>query len=82
MPISAPSPSPVAKSVPVPKTDRNLVLGGLSTLLGIAVTLAANAELGSWLVLAGLIVVVVQLHRLGRSGPKLEWIRSHSATPQ
>lgn len=37
--------------------------------MGIVVALVVNATLGGWLVLCGLGVGLVGLHRLGRSGP-------------
>lgn len=44
-------------------------LGALATLLGIACSLLGWGQLGAWLFVPGLVVLLWNLHRLGRSGP-------------
>lgn len=49
---------------------RSLLAAGLSVaLLGIALSAAEHADLGSWLTLAGLVTLIYGLHRFGRTGP-------------
>lgn len=43
-------------------------LGALATLLGMACSLLGWVQLGAWLFLPGLVVLLWNLHRLGRSG--------------
>lgn len=45
-----------------------LKLGAFAAVLGIALAVADEGALGRWLVLAGIVAMIVGLHRFGRLG--------------
>ena len=48
-----------------------LSVGTTAVLIGIGLSAAGSPELGSWLTVGSLLLLLVGLHRFGRSGPDL-----------
>lgn len=52
------------------RADRRVLAVGASlSLAGIALSATGSAQIGSWLTVGALLVVLYSLHRLGRAGP-------------
>ena len=51
------------------KTSSLIRVAGLSAALGIALSLTDYADVGRWLTVLGVILLLVGLHRFGRAGP-------------
>ena len=56
-------------STPEPFLRSLLAAGASVAFIGIALAATDNQGLGSWLTLAGLLVLIYGLHRFGRTGP-------------
>ncbi|MGC4070012.1 MAG: hypothetical protein QM784_36225 [Polyangiaceae bacterium] len=69
-PPNAKREDPGAGSVVVARSRRGLLGGGASLLVGVAICLLDVPDLGLWLVVGGFAFMVVELHRIGRAGPK------------
>jgi hypothetical protein len=56
-------------SVPEVRLRGALSVAATATLVGIALAATGNPDLGGVITLAGLVGLIVGLHRFGRSGP-------------
>lgn len=56
-------------SVPEVRLRGALSLAGSATLIGIALAATGRPDLGGVITLAGLVGLIIGLHRFGRSGP-------------
>lgn len=52
------------------RSSRTLLAAGLTAVVvGIALSVMDSAALGSWLTVGALVLVILGLHRFGRTGP-------------
>jgi hypothetical protein len=52
------------------RSSRTLLAAGLTAVVvGIALSVTDSAALGSWLTVGALVLVILGLHRFGRTGP-------------
>ena len=54
---------------PVSRTPALIRIAGLGSALGIALSLTDYVDYGRWVTAAGVLLLLVSLHRFGRSGP-------------
>ena len=52
-----------------PSTSAIIRGAGLSAALGIALSITEYADLGKWITVLGVLLMIFGLHRFGRSGP-------------
>ena len=58
-----------APSNPRPNTANLIRLAALCAALGIGLSLTDYADIGKWFTVAGVLLLLLSLHRFGRSGP-------------
>lgn len=46
-----------------------LAFGGTASLIGIGFSASGSQELGSWIAVLGMLLLIYSLHSFGRSGP-------------
>ena len=57
-------------------------VAGASAALGIGASLTEYAEVGTWLTVAGVLLLILGLHRFGRSGPDEAIVFGTEARPR
>jgi hypothetical protein len=52
------------------KSSRTLIAAGVTlAVAGIAISVSELRDIGSWLTVGALVIVILGVHRFGRSGP-------------
>lgn len=70
-----------ASNVPRPNTANLIRLAALCAALGISLSLTDYADYGKWFTVVGVLLLLLSLHRFGRSGPD-EPIRFEAEPPR